>query len=672
MLARFAETFTDYALLQAGFASPTQIAQGQIDGMQNFLSRWPVLSGDRGRASGLEQRIYTYCGIPDSRRSIFCHFEVYRGEELFRLDIKVSGEVLFTCHESFNEKQAPPALKGLVAALGDRSSYRVTYDEKTGGYGLEVPFDGQYIARSTSRWLDAPAAESAADAGFRLFQREPVKDDVVPVAFECRPRLLKAGEVVRIGVQGFPDTMEAGEAGFLLLKDIDDAQFWRPVDPVPLGELHRNRYPGLPAEQVMAVASFNRFTRQDVLGVGKEHRWSFEVMDDGHLFRFRSTDDYETRDEADEAACQLLHFLSDRKFYTFRRVRGEIRVMIRVEDADWARGEPAWDDEALAGEWVAGIVHRARRHRFHLDQECRPIRWRWLFYLGMPDRALLRFESPHEYPSPEAAMAAAREFYRSGPKYPSASPSLVEAREAALQLVAGNKEAERNCLIPIEPTLKGPYLYRLVDKDHPRAFHPFERISREDAEELRDLLIKRGREGYHFLEICLGGDNIRLDPAKATMAAGYRYLLRCRNNYFGLDRELVLFESGKHYSTEADAQSDFQNSYFKLLDLAGDPGNYGEGRPIRIAGAEHGDHPPLLIVPAATRHALVDAGLDVVDTLVQAVWTYPFCEEKDDSPPHPHGHAAAPIQVCPGIGRNYRLEERPRLSHTRRSTGSLQ
>jgi hypothetical protein len=619
LLARFAETFTDYALLEAGFASPAQIAQGQIDGMQNFLSRWPALSGDRGRPTGLEQRIYTYCGIPDTRKSIFCHFEVYRGDEWFQLDIRVSGEVLFACHESFSEKQAPPALRGLVAALGDRSSYRVTYDEKTGGYGLEVTFYGQYIARSTSRWLDAPAAERAADAGFRLFQREPVKDDIVPVAFECRPRLLKAGEMVRIGVQGFPDIMEAGEAGFLLLKDIDNTQFWYPVDPAPLGELHRNRYPGLPAAQVMAVASFNRFTRQDVLGAGKEHRWSFEVMDDGHLFRFRSTDDYETRDEADEAACQLLHFLADRKFYTLRRVRGEIRVMIRVEDTDWARGEPAWDDEALAGEWVAGIVHRARRHRFHLDQECRPIRWRWLSYLGMPDRALQRFESPHEYPSPEGAMAAAQEFYRLGPKYPSASPGLIEAREAALRLVAGDKEAERTCLIPIEPTLKGAYLYRLVDKDHPRAFHPEGRHSREKAEELRDDLILRSRKGYRFIELCLGGDNIWLDPS-----GNYRYLLRCRNNYFGLDRELVLFESSKQYDTEEDAQNDFQQSYFDNLKLAADQHNYGEGRPIRIAGAEHGDHPPLLVVPAATRDALIEAGLDVIDTLVQAVRTYPF------------------------------------------------
>jgi hypothetical protein len=649
LLARFAEAFTDYALLEAGFASPGQIAQDQIDGMQNFLGHWPVLSGDRGKGaefpassgSGLQQRIYAYCGIPDTPKSILCHFEVYRSEEYFRLGIRVGGEVLFTCQESFSEKQIFSALRGLVGALSDRSAYAVRYDEKTADYGLEVTFYGQYNARSTSRWLEAPAAERAAETSFRLFGREPVKDDIVPVAFECRPRLLNSEEqVVRAGVEGFPDAVIAAEAAYLLLSGIDDEHLWARVDPIPLGGLRRNNYPGLPAGQVMAVSSFRRTTDQDVLGAGKEERWSFEVLDGGHYFRFRSTGDYESQDEAREAADQLLHFLCDRRFYILRRLHGEIQVVIRVDDVDWAEGEPRWGEEVSAGAWVADIIRRTRRHRFQLDVECKPVRWRWLYYLGMPDVGLLRFESLHEYRSPEAAMTAARGWYSDGAHIPGHSRSplearLLEAREAALRLMAGEADAERRCLIPIEPAFRGAYLYRLVDKDHPRAFHPEGRHSREAAEELRDDLILRWQKGYRFIELCLGGDNIRLDPP-----TNYRYLLRCRNDYFGLlgvtssDRELVLFESGKHYPTEAEAQADFQTRYFEYLRLAADPRNYGEGRPIRIAGAEHGDYPPLLIVPAATSDALIDASLDVVDTLVRATRTYPFREE------HHHHHPA--------------------------------
>jgi hypothetical protein len=649
LLARFAEAFTDYALLEAGFASPTQIAQGQIDGIQNFLSRWPVLSGDRGKATGLEERIYAYCGIPDTPGSILCHFEVFRGEECFRLGIKVSGEVLFTCQDSFNEKQVFSALRGLVGALSDRSAYAVAYDEKTADYGLEVTFYGRYNARSTNRWLEVSAAERAAEASFRLFQREPVKDDIVPVVFECRPRLLNSAEqVVRVGVEGFPDAVIAAEAAYLLLSGIDDEHLWARVDPNPLGGLRRNNYPGLPAGQVMAVSSFRRTTDQDVLGAGKEERWSFEVLDGGHYFRFRSTGDYESQDEAREAADQLLHFLCDHRFFMLRRLHGEIQVVIRVDNVDWAEGEPRWNDELSAGAWVDDIIRRARRHLFQLDVECKPVRWRWLYYLGMADVGLLRFESLHEYRSPEAAMTAARDWYGDGSHFPDHSRSplatrLLEAREAALRLMTGEADAERRCLIPIEPTFRGAYLYRLVDKDHPRAFHPEGRHSREAAEELRDDLILRWQKGYRFIELCLGGDNIRLDPP-----ANYRYLLRCRNDYFvrlgvtGPDRELVLFESGKYYPTEAEAQADFQTRYFEDLRLAADPGNYGEDRPIRIAGAEHGDYPPLLIVPAATRDALIDASLDIVDTLVRAARTYPFREDRHHHHPPRYSFVLGP------------------------------
>jgi hypothetical protein len=674
LLARFGEAFTDYALLEAGIASAGQIATGQIDGMQNFLTRWPALSGNRGTAVGLEQRIYTYCGIPETRNSIFCHFEVYRGDEWFQLAINVKEEALFTCPGGFSGKQALPAVKGLLRTLADRSAYRVVMDEQTGDYGLEVTLYGQYIARSTSRWLDAPTAERAADAGFRLFQREPSKDDIVETASECFPRLFNSAEqVVRVGKQGFPNAVEAVEAGYLLLKDIDKKKFWTQVDPTPLGKLRHNQYPGLPAEEIIAVDNFDISARQDVLGVGKEDRWSFEMLDKGHRFRFRSTGDYETKTEADEAGFQLLHFLAKAKHYSLRRVRGEIRVVIRVDDIDWAEGEPTWEDETSAREWMNGIVHQVQRHRYYLHVKCEAIRWRWLFFFGLPGQELVEFRSIGDYTSPEKAADAAREFYHRGPRWDlrdtgrglelagtleteetdlARAARLLAFREAAWALSAGDERAQRHCLIPIEPTLKGAWLYRLVDKEYPRAFHPFERHSRQEAEELRDQLIVRECDGYRFVEFCLGGDNIRLDPS-----ANYHYLLRCRNDYFARlgvicpDSELVLFESGEHYLTETDAQDDFQKNYFKLLDLAGDAGNYGEGRPIRLAGAEGGDHPPLLVVPAATRDALIAAGLEVVDTLVKAVWTYPFREERH----HPRdGAPAEPPQYYFVLGSDWK------------------
>ncbi len=675
LLARFAETFTDYALLEAGFASNVTILDQEPGLMQRFLGEWPALSADRGKAfdyrldgwnstntSGMEQRFKAYCGIADTRRHFLCHFEVQKKEEYFYIVLSLAEEAVFTCREPLEQKDVLAAVFSLQAALADRENYRVVYRKAEASYWVEVIFYGNLTARTSRGWLDEASALDAAETFFRMWQRAPVKGDIVVSDYQYRPQLLDhEGRVVRTAVAGLLEEREAFEYGVSRLAEINEEEVWARDANIGIGELCRNKAPELPGDRWIDINRFKIYPRQDV--VGRSERWSFEVLDGDNTFRFESILDFDSQAAARDACCQLLHFLCEPGYYTIRKEHGDwFRLVIRAGDIEWAQGEWSWESEERARERIPLIVLEARRRLYTLHVISRPYRWKFLFFLGLPEKGSMVFKSVASFETQQESVAAARAFHEAGAHWrwreteegifleaelpdrgrlicrDSAQGSrgefpvavfeqLLQAKKDIYQLAAGDQEMAGRMIVPDETSKEGAYVYRLVDKDHPRAYHVPHAgpVTKAEAEALRDGLITKADQGYPYLEICLGGDNIRTGRESGK----YYWMLRCRNDYFAHigvpGGELVLFESMDGFDDADTAQTAFQQSYLEVLKKAGDPDNYGAGKYIALREPEKGaDHPPVVLVPIETREAFEQAGLEVVEELAKAALSYPI------------------------------------------------
>jgi hypothetical protein len=683
LLARFAESFTDYALLAAGSFGATEIADNQVGLMQGFLSEWPVLSADRGKGydyrkdgwdnvnvSGLEARFKAYCGIGDRGRHYLCNFEVDRLEESFYVLMAVAGEELFASAEPLIEKEAVPAVFSLFDSMGMRENYRVVYQANERSYFLETAFYGNFIARSIRSWPDETGVQDAIDTLCRMWQLAPTKGDIEVSEYQYRFQLLDYQQQVRVtGERGFMNERDAYEDGKHSLGN----------------NFCPNTYPEFPANQFADIAGYKIYTRQDVLGRGKARRWGFELLDEDNSFRFRGLSDFDTEGMARDACCQLLHFLADARFYVVRKGHGEwYTIVIRVGEVEWAESDPGWESDLEARTRISQISEQVRQRMYTLTVISRPYRWKFHFFLGIPGRGRLMLESADSFESQQEALGAARAFHAAGPEWQwreegdelfleailpdagvlicrlsgSKRPEwrgeairktagwLLEAKRDLYRLASGEEALARRLTVPDETSKEGAYVYRLVDKNHPIAYAPVkpplhspdsaDPLTRREAEALREELILKARSGYIYLEICLGGDNVRVGDTPAT-AGQYYYQLRCRNNYFsriGIPEPqggIALFESLVGYADADAAQAAFQSTYLIILEKARHAENYGEQGYILLsdAGTVKQDefHGPVVFVPAVTREAIHAAALDLVEVLSNAAFSYPIREE---------------------------------------------
>jgi hypothetical protein len=693
LMARFSESFTDYALLSAGFISQQQIADNQVGLMENFLTNLPALTGDRSKAynyekrgwdtdniSGYEKRFKAFTGIADGARHYLCNFEVHKYEDKFNIKMALADEDLFTCPSPLQIKETVPAARALFKSVADLKNYRAVWREERDSYCLEVGFYERYLARSVAGYADEREAMEAADMLCHMWRTTPGEEDSWIYTYHYRPELIDhRGLAVRIAVEAFPEEKTAWSTGKKALKKINDLAVWafHPDDGPAIGKLTANRDPALP-DQYMDSDGFRIYILKDVLG--KPDRCRFELLDEANSFQFRSKKDFASDEQARAACYQLLHYLADRQYYHIRKMPfGEAyRVAIRVGGQDLGESDLEFAREDLAREMIDKLTLLIQHRLYTLHVVAEPFRWKFHLSLGLPGKGPYVFDSVEEFRTRDESHAAACAFHLAAPhwrlrrhqddffleEHGSDTPSchlvsgpdrhadewdrelrhLLKAKAEIYNLYAGDEAALTHLIHLDDPSRQGTHVYRLVDKDHPRAFHPVPpKMSREEAEQAREQLILKGRHGYTYLEICLGGDNVYFRQASASQPGKYYFAIRCRNDYFSkigiphLDHELVLLESIAGYDSAADAQTAFQQYYLIILKHAGDPANYGEGKFIRLKQQTHkqeeeGDPTGWVIVPRETQDIFEYAALDPVNELVKASLSYPVRVVRERKP----------------------------------------
>lgn len=106
LLARFAESFTDFALLSFDSFQEQELKQQEINKKSKFLSAYDKLGRDRGKAydykkngwnnnniSGYEQRVQLYAGIDNCAGQSLCHFEVMEYTGQFYWTVPLAGKI---------------------------------------------------------------------------------------------------------------------------------------------------------------------------------------------------------------------------------------------------------------------------------------------------------------------------------------------------------------------------------------------------------------------------------------------------------------------------------------------------------------------------------------------------------------------------------------------------
>jgi len=213
LLARFAESFTEYSLLMYGM--PTADARKRvIDDKRTFLASYPEMSATRGVAydyrhpedpgnlSGFRRRVYGLLGIRDaSRRNLAGHsFEVteaVEGEWRFILR-GASGSVIFTSEDCPSEGAIRAALDFALKIGADRANYVLAPDGSE--YTLKIQCkdedDSDIVGRTSSgdeAELDEVVAAFAAvyeAEGFHvveqvLLRKRTLSDPFLPIQLGC-------------------------------------------------------------------------------------------------------------------------------------------------------------------------------------------------------------------------------------------------------------------------------------------------------------------------------------------------------------------------------------------------------------------------------------------------------------------------------------------------------
>jgi hypothetical protein len=668
LMDRFAESFTDYALLSAGFLSGQAIADSQVGWMEKFLGQFPALSADRSKAydytkpgwnntntSGFEKRFKAYCGIADWRRHYLCNFEVGLAEKQDTITVVLAGVDLMRCPGPFREEEALAAAADLYRQMKSRENYQVIHRGRR--YAILVLFYGGCRAESVMDWSEKHEATAAAEHLVRTWQLAPREEDIRVSRYEYRPEITNEGRVVRRSVTAYPEEAAGMEEAGKRIHEINNTEYWqfdaaKDGDP---GRLERSRgFEGV----YLDVKWLDIPIKHDL--PNKPDQCRFLVSDKANTFIFASTGHFTTPSAAREASQALLFDLADTGNYRNQRDEktGRYRLEIFVEGKPIAREEREYDREEEGRRRIELIAELFIRRIYVLNMNPIPRSWVFDFELGLPGKRTVLFTSSADYDTRAGAKAAAVDFYETNTGWElrkkkqvwvlerlggsksavtcemtmegNGAEQEVQQQVAAKSTIAalegGNKEALNTWIGGDERSAKGGYVYRLVDKDRPRAWHTAT-DNREATEKARLVLVTRGRRGYVYPEFCLGGDNVHFRQ-DANGPGSYHFRIRFRNDYFyriGLpvrDEEWTLFESIAGYATEDAAQQAFQDNYLSILEKAMDRVNYGEKD--FIAWDEKGRRRAVVYIPAETREALERAGLNVAGQLMKAAQAYPI------------------------------------------------
>lgn len=636
LLARFAEQFSDYALITSGFLTPDQLAKEQIKKEEKFLSNYPDLSSNRGKAydykcdgwnndniSGFEKRVKALSGIDNWKKHYLCNFVVEQADEIYQLSISLFGSAFEVKDKMFTHAAGYSSLTSLYKKLAENPSPETEYlpheekwslfikDDYGNKYSDQNLYDTKEEAQAYISSIQSIVTEKP-DAGANVF----VSKYIYKLLFEA-----SSGDVIEETKEKFDSTGDAqkyfDKINSKLANYLNDSNIFTKTRK------------GTRLEKLILIKNENynalyidpdkfEFKPVDVIQLDSVKK-KFALLNDQKTIQFDSLVNYDTVKLAESGFKALLGLLAFSTNYVVQKDNGDNTFKIKINDGknDAALYFQSFNTEEEAQNKITDISNEISSHTYHLLlSDPVPDNWEFKYKLANPTGKDIEFATQAAYTTEIQAQAAAKQFYSHVPtlkiqstkndlqllldnkKQIVAHASLADATaEGASQLLQQHQQLFTAVNNPnkkfIDTTLSAgkesnanQYVYKLVDKDHLIAKANSVLATEADALSQRNDLINTIQTGYDYTKLSFGNDVIdeRTDPV--TNVTWYHYVIQCTNLLYqkgtlkGLP--LILFESTRGYASADDAMQAFRDNYLMILRKGFNDANYGVGQLISL------------------------------------------------------------------------------------------
>ncbi len=536
LLSRFAEQFTDFALLSyKQYATEEAATQANIEAKENFLTHYDTISRNRGKAydyfennwntgniSGFEQSVKYISGIENKLAHSLCNFIVTQYDELFQVNITIANRAFMSLPGKFNSRpEAQETARSVFNALGNPGNLSTRYLAHERLYTLQLQYGNGSFANVAYTWPTEQEADEVRAALSRAFDLQPRPDDVFVSEHMYRLQLQNnTGNVIRTAVAFTTVEQEAQNALQRSNEGINDNTLWTPVaDAAQPGNL----YLVAVAPNMVEFIDVNAFKIDiDNTIVGHPDNFTYEVLDRTNAFKFTPAEMFNSTEEAQahcysvlalgaiESNYQVGRNLLHRKFTLGITGNGILQAICATE----------WDteEEAIRAKDHIHQIIRNRVYQVNIDKS--PYRWRFNYYLGFEENARFIFTSVEEYAASSAALRSAALLHQSAnelqvrqqenrilltagkknshvpvvatPVQPDGTPTTAAVSAAldtqkSITPMLGNPDPEvyDRFVEPDEISRQGLYVYQLVDKDNVYAAYSESYGSFTQADEAR-------------------------------------------------------------------------------------------------------------------------------------------------------------------------------------------
>lgn len=640
LLSRFAEQFTDYALLSAGFLTPEQLQKAQIKAEGKFLTNYPDLSSNRGKAydykcdgweneniSGFEKRVKALSGVDNWKKHYLCNFVVEKADEIYYLSISLFGSAFAVEDKMFTYEAGYSSLNSVYKKLGNNPSLETEYinHEQKWSVFIKDNYGNKY---SNQKLFDTKEeAETYTNTLHSVLSFKPDSNENVFVSKFIYRVLFNSylGESLEESKQKF-DTIE------------DAQKYFNKISSKIANYLSNSKEfskikKGLSLEKLLLVKNENdsavyidknkfQFKPIDVIQLDTVKK-KFALLNDAKTIQFDSLIDYDTVKLADKGFEELLRLLVFDENYSVQKENGDnaFKIVIKnagIDTADYFQTFTTQDDaETKIREIFVEIIS----HTYYLSiSKAIPDNWEFQYQLTNPSGENIQFKTEVAYTTEQQAQTAAKQFYShiSTLQIKKAKNDLqlfldhkkkITAHASLPDEFPGEKSTEAKQLLQyhqdlftavnnptkkfIDATLaagkdnaRQQYIYKLVDKDKLLAKSSFASTTKQDARNHKNDLINAIQAGYDYTTLSFGWDIIDERKDATTNMTWYHFLIKCNNvlylkgNVQG--KPLILFESVKGYASKEEAMQAFLDNYLIILRKAFTDINYGVNQVISL------------------------------------------------------------------------------------------
>jgi hypothetical protein len=640
LLARFAEQFTDYALLSFGFQDPGQLQASEIKYKENYLVHYDDLSSNRGRAynylenewntrniSGFEKKVRALGGMDDPDRRSLCNFIVAKYDEQFAVALKMAGTAYFMAEQKADSfEEGLEVARSIFLAMKEYKNYdEPKYILHDKNYSLEIVYGSNQKAVFSEPFDTKEETEETAKRLTEMFVKKEPGSTVFESSYIYIPELKDAsGKLVRRSNPSYGSEDEAKSEVMKTILNIDDRELWHYDESgATLGKLYYISF----VEDHLSFINVSAFKIDiDNSIIDKPDAFTYELLDKGNTFKFIASNEFQSEQDARQDAYALLALLTNEFSYEiFTDTNDRHGIQIRNLDGIVAvcSNDTGSEEEALRLKYrILSIIHR---HLYNIDIDKEANLWKFNYELGYTASNLHYFESVLDYDKKSDAIQAAASFNEIEPHLQlkggkkgltltaqndeikpisvlwmsttgnnSASDidekvnKLLEEKKELTRLDKSHTAKDFEASVQLDDkSQQGLYVYRLVDKDNIPAFYSQEFENADNAKPELKKLAKQFKYPKDYLEICMGGAHIihKLKDDKLNKY-WYHYQIRALdticNSDPGVRKPLVLFESVKGYASEEEAELAFKENYLHILHLASDADNYGDNKTISL------------------------------------------------------------------------------------------